>query len=90
MPVEPATVTIVLALVLALAVAGYLVIIAYLLRITSFKLGTVLIGVKSIEYQTRPLSDIVGGIGGDLAAIEGAMGGLAGAPQLTQGSPNGT
>ncbi|MBA2279614.1 MAG: hypothetical protein H0W25_00025 [Acidimicrobiia bacterium] len=79
----PSTVTLILVAVLVLALAGYLSVIAYLLHKASFTLGTVLIGVRSIEYQTRPLGDVVGGIGGDIVAIEGALRGLRPAEEPT-------
>jgi hypothetical protein len=72
----PSTVTIVLVGVLVIALAGYLSVIAYLLHKASFALGTVLIGVRAIEHQTRPISEVVAGIGEDILGIESALAGL--------------
>ncbi len=55
------------------ALAGYLILVAYLLNKTSFVLGTVLIGVRSIAYQTEPLGEVVAGITSDIAAIQAAL-----------------
>lgn len=69
-----AIVTLVLVAVLVGAIAAYLIIIAYTLQDVSFTLGTVLIGVRSIAYQTEPVGDVLNGILGDVKAIEGALG----------------
>ena len=71
-----AIVTLVLVFVLVAAIATYLIIIAYTLYDVSFTLGTVLIGVRAIAYQTEPVGDVLGGIAGDVTAIEGALGDL--------------
>jgi len=60
--------------VLILAIASYLIIIAYVLYDVTFTLGTILIGVRAIAYQTEPVGDVLGGIAGDVKAIEGALG----------------
>lgn len=72
----PSTITLLLVGVLVVALAIYLTVIAYLLNKASFNLGTVLIGVRSIEHATTPLEDVVMGIGDDVNAIEEALGGL--------------
>lgn len=71
-----AIVTLVLVFIAVAAIAGYLIIVAYTLRDVSFTLGTILIGVRSIAYQTEPVGDVLGGIAGDVQAIEGALGDL--------------
>ena len=71
-----AIVTLVLVFVLVAAIATYLIIIAYTLNNVSFTLGTILIGVRSIAYQTEPVGEVLGGIAGDVKAIEGALGDL--------------
>lgn len=71
-----ALVTLVLVFVLVAAIAAYLIIIAYTLYNVTFTLGTILIGVRSIAYQTEPVGDVLGGIAGDVKAIEGALGDL--------------
>ncbi len=83
---DPAIVTIALVLILCVALASYLTIIAYQLSKVSFELGTVLIGVRSIEFQTRPLGTVVGGIGDDVEAMEAAFRGLLPADDPTSGS----
>ena len=62
--------------VVVLAIAGYLIVVAYVLRKVSFTLGTILIGVRSIAYQTEPVNDVVSGIAADVAAIQAALRGL--------------
>jgi hypothetical protein len=71
-----ALVTLALFFVLIVAVAFYLIVIAYVLYDVTFTLGTILIGVRSIAYQTEPVGDVVNGILGDVKAIEGALGDL--------------
>jgi len=71
-----AIVTLVLVFVLVAAIATYLIIIAYTLYDVTFTLGTILIGVRSIQYQTEPVGEVVGGILSDVKAIEGALGDL--------------
>jgi len=73
MPVA-AIVTLVLVFVLVAAIALYLIIIAYTLYDVTFTLGTILIGVRAIAYQTEPVGDVLGGIAGDVKAIEAALG----------------
>jgi len=79
-----AIVTLVLVFVVVAAIAGYLIIVAYTLYDVTFTLGTILIGVRAIAYQTEPVGDVLGGIAGDVKAIEGALGDIvagAGRPQ---------
>ena len=71
-----AIVTLVLVFVAVTAIALYLIIVAYTLNNVSFTLGTILIGVRSIAYQTEPVGDVLGGIAGDVKAIDGALGDL--------------
>lgn len=71
-----ALVTLALFFVLIVAIAFYLIVIAYVLYDVTFTLGTILIGVRSIAYQTEPVGDVVNGILGDVKAIEGALGDL--------------
>ncbi len=83
MPVV-AIVTLVLVFVLVAAIALYLILIAAALYNVTFTLGTIRIGVRAIAYQTEPVGDVLGGIAGDVKAIEGALGDLvagAGRPQ---------
>lgn len=62
--------------VVVLALAGYLITVAYILNKVTFKLGTILIGVRSIAEQTEPVEEVVTGIAEDVAAIEAALAGL--------------
>lgn len=55
------------------AIALYLIGIAYTLHKVNFALGTVLIGVRAIAYQTEPVEQVVGGIASDVSAIEKAL-----------------
>ena len=71
-----ALVTCFILFVLIVTIAFYLIIVAYVLYDVTFTLGTILIGVRSIAYQTEPVGDVVNGILGDVKAIEGALGDL--------------
>ncbi len=62
--------------VLIVTIAFYLIIVGYVLYDVTFTLGTILIGVRSIAYQTEPVGEVVSGILGDVKAIEGALGDL--------------
>ncbi len=68
-----AIVTLILVFVLVAALALYLTVIAYCLKRVNFCLGTVLIGVRSIAYQTAPVGTVVSGIAEDVLAIEHAL-----------------
>jgi hypothetical protein len=71
-----AVVTLFLFFCLIVAIAFYLILIAYVLYDVTFTLGTILIGVRSIAYQTEPVGEVLGGIYGDVKAIEDALGDL--------------
>lgn len=71
-----AIVTLVLVFVLVAALALYLTVIAYCLYRVTFCLGTVLIGVRAIAYQTEPVGTVVSGIADDVIAIQSALQGL--------------
>jgi hypothetical protein len=62
------------------ALAGYLITVAYLLNKVTFTLGTILIGVRSIAEQTEPVEEVVQGIAQDVAAIQAALRSLLPAP----------
>lgn len=64
--------------VLVAALAIYLITIVWILWDVSFTLGTVLIGVRAITSQVEPVGDVVSGIAANVAAIDGALGGLLG------------
>ena len=59
-------------LIVALVIAFYLIAVAYTLRRVSFNVGTVLVGVKSICLQVRPVPKYVGIIMNDVMAIDQA------------------
>lgn len=71
-----AIITCLILFILIVTIAFYLIIVAYVLYDVTFTLGTILIGVRSIAYQTEPVGDVVNGILGDAKAIEGALGDL--------------
>lgn len=70
-------VTLIAVAVLVGAIAAYLIIIASTLNRVSFTLGTILIGVRAIENQTRPLAQTLGSVAGDVVAVEEAMAGIS-------------
>ncbi len=55
---------------IALVLAGYLIVIALLLREVSFNVGTVLIGVRAIANQCAPLGPVIRDIVADVQGIE--------------------
>ena len=67
------------------AIAGYLIVIAYSLWRISFTVGTILIGIRSIQQQTEPIGGVVAGIADDVSAIESALGGLVRGAELPGG-----
>lgn len=56
--------------IVVLALAGYLITVAWLLNKVTFKLGTILIGVRAIAHQTEPVGEVVTGIADDVAAMQ--------------------
>ncbi len=68
-----------------LAIALYLVIVAYTLNNVSFTVGTVLIGVRAIANQTEPIGSVVQSIVKDVDAINAALSGLLGEGALNEG-----
>ena len=58
--------------VVVAALAAYLITISWVLNRVSFRLGTVLIGVKAIVAQTEPVPKYVGIILNDVMAIDQA------------------
>lgn len=61
-----------------LALAGYLVTVAFILRKVSFTLGTVIIGVRAIANQTAPVGEVVGDIATNVISIQNALRGVLG------------
>jgi hypothetical protein len=58
--------------IIVAALAAYLITISYVLYRVSFRLGTVLIGVRAIVSQTDPVPKYVGIILNDVMAIDQA------------------
>ncbi len=58
--------------IIVAALAIYLIIIAYILNRVSFRLGTVLIGVKAIVHQVSDVPRYVGILVNDVMAIDQA------------------
>lgn len=68
--------------VIVLALAGYLIAVATILRRVSFTLGTVIIGVRAIANQTAPVGEVVGDIATNVASIQNALRGVLGLPGI--------
>lgn len=62
--------------IIVAALAFYLISIAATLRHVSFTVGTVVIGVRAIANQTKPLAPVVRDIVSDIKAIEDGLEGL--------------
>ncbi|NND76526.1 MAG: hypothetical protein HKN44_16145 [Ilumatobacter sp.] len=62
-------VTVVLAIVIALAVASYLVRVVLILNAVNDTLGKVTFGVRAIAHQTAPLGELLTPIKADLEAV---------------------
>ncbi len=58
--------------IIVAALALYLITISYVLNRVSFRLGTVLIGVRAIVHQVTPVPKYVGIILNDVMAIDQA------------------
>lgn len=71
-----AIVTLVGVALTVLALAVYLVTVAWLLYKVSFTLGTVVAGLRAIANQTEPLRPVIDEINADLAGVQGALEGL--------------
>lgn len=59
--------------IVVVVLAGYLIMVAYVLSKVSFTLGTVIIGVRAIASQTEPVEEVVAGIAADVGAIQMAL-----------------
>lgn len=59
-------------LLVAVVIALYLIAVAWTLRRVSFNVGTVLVGVRAIGQQVRPVPKYVGIIMNDVMAIDQA------------------
>lgn len=70
-------VTVVLAIVIALAVASYLVRVVIVLRAVNDSLGRITFGVRAIAHQTAPLGELLTPIKDDLEAVADTLDGVA-------------
>ena len=70
-------VSIVLAIVIALAVAWYLVRVVLILRGVNDSLGKITFGVRAIAHQTAPLGELLTPIKSDLEAIADTLDAVA-------------
>jgi uncharacterized protein YoxC len=59
--------------ILVLALAFYLIRIAWTLRQVIDTLGKITFGVRAIAFQTRPVNEIAGEIHADVKAMEEAL-----------------
>ena len=64
-----AVVTIVIALVIAAALAYYLIRVVIVLRAVNDSLGKITFGVRAIAHQTAPLAELLTPIKTDLEAV---------------------
>lgn len=71
-----AVVTLVGVAILVLALASYLITIAWYLRRSVDTLGLVTFGVRAIAHRVQPLEELVGQIEDDLATVDDALGDL--------------
>jgi hypothetical protein len=62
--------------VAVLAIALYLIVVAYMLNDVSFTVGTVLVGVRSIAHATQPIGPVVRGIEQDIRAVADNLEGI--------------
>ncbi len=58
--------------IIVAALAAYLIVIAWILNRVSFRLGTVLIGIKAIVHQVEDVPRYVGILVNDVMAIDQA------------------
>jgi hypothetical protein len=68
-----AVVMLVLGIVLILALAAYLLRVILELRSVIDLLGKITFGVRAIAHQTTPINDLLGEIGAEASAIDGAL-----------------
>lgn len=69
-----------------LALAAYLLHVIWLLHKTSFALGTIVAGLRSIAHQTQAIGPVVDEIDSDLADVQAALEGVLGT-ELSGGHP---
>ena len=80
-----AVVSIVLGVVLALAVAAYLLRVVLILRAVNDSLGKITFGVRAIAHRTAPLGELLAPTRDDLVDVAEALEGVA--ATLSQDQP---
>ena len=70
-------ITIVIALVIAAALAYYLIRVVMVLRAVNDSLGKITFGVRAIAHRTAPLDELLTPIGADLEAVADTLEGVA-------------
>lgn len=70
-------VTVVIALVIAAALAYYLIRVVIVLRAVNDSLGKVTFGVRAIAYRTEPLGELLTPIKADLEEVADTLEGVA-------------
>lgn len=70
-------VTIVLALVIAAALAYYLIRVVVILRAVNDSLGKITFGVRAIAHRTAPLAELLAPAKSDLEAVADTLDGVA-------------
>ncbi|MGH9280307.1 MAG: hypothetical protein ACRD12_19680 [Acidimicrobiales bacterium] len=68
--------TLVITAVIVAVLALFLITIGLRLQKLSFTIGTIIVGLRAIREQTKPIDGVLGSIVGDVTAIEGALGGV--------------
>ncbi len=79
MPIA-AIVSIILGLVLAAALAFYLIRVVLILRDAVDTLGKVTFGVEAIAHRTQPITPVLADVNANLTAVAEALEGLVPAP----------
>ncbi|MGH9129080.1 MAG: hypothetical protein ACRDY2_08970 [Acidimicrobiales bacterium] len=68
--------------IVVLALAGYLITVAFVLKRVSVTLGSVITGVRAIANQTAPVGEVVGDIAANVLATQNALRGVLGMPSV--------
>ena len=78
--------TIVIALVIAVVLAGYLIRVIFILRHAVDTLGKVTFGVRAIAYRTEPIGPVLADVNANLTAVAEALEGLVPATDTAEAS----
>ncbi len=76
-----AVVTIIIALLISVAVASYLVRVIMVLRAVNDSLGKITFGVRAIAHRTEPLGELLTPIRDDLVAVADTIDGAVASVQ---------